>query len=167
MTFLIKFISKGAPWRLLNLKIQRQFLFKIFSWVGMLSACIIACKCWCMCVSAVPTNQSNGMDAQRSHDWWQTMVPQRTPKGLFIILSEDVMATEAMVFLPKANRHFCLAVYGCIELCCILYLLPLPNFGWFQLHFSDTMTDQFPLFYLHNRFRKHFVIVDPAPSVWW
>lgn len=47
MTCLIKFISKGAPWRLIHLKIQRQFLFKILFelehfQLGSLDACVCA-----------------------------------------------------------------------------------------------------------------------------
>lgn len=50
-------------------------------------------------------------------------------KESLVILNEEVLATDITAFLPKANEHLCLAIYGSAELCFILYLSPLPNFG--------------------------------------
>lgn len=47
-------------------------------------------------------------------------------KGTLVILNEEVLVTEVVTFCQK---HLCLAVYGSAELCFILYLSPLRNFG--------------------------------------
>lgn len=85
-------------------------------------------------------------------------------KGTLVILNEAALATEVMAFLPKANEHLCLAMYGSAELCFTLYLSPLCNFGWAQLQKSDMLTEQFLIlkFCLHNRFGQYFVLRNPA-----
>lgn len=125
MTCLIKFISKGAPWRLMNLKIQRQFLFKLLFGLecfqlGSLDACVCAYVSLLPRLIKVMEWVHKGL---RPDD--RPGMPQANSKGTLVILNGEVLATEVIAFLPRANGHLCPAIYGSAELCFILYLSPL------------------------------------------
>lgn len=110
---------------------------------------------WCQ------INQSDGTGAQRSQAWRQTGDSSANSKGALLTLSE-----EMLVNLPKANKHFCLAIYGSAELC-LIYCSTLSNFGWAQVQLPDILADQFPVFGLHNRFRQYFVVGEHGTPVCW